>query len=127
MGAFLLMASDYVIGVDGDFSLGLNEVAIGLELPKFAMELTRYRLGNNAIRSLALDGQLVSPQRALTLGLLDELVAQERTGTAVDRRLDIFKTIDRNAFRKTKRKLHSEFVSAFEQAILSELEAPMVA
>ena len=38
-GAFLLMAADFRLGVDGPFRLGLNEVRIGLTLPWFAIVL----------------------------------------------------------------------------------------
>ena len=43
-GAFLLMAADTRIGADGPFTLGLNEVRIGLTLPWFAVVLARHRL-----------------------------------------------------------------------------------
>ena len=36
MAAFLLLASDLRIGVQGDWKIGMNEVAIGLTLPPFA-------------------------------------------------------------------------------------------
>src|SRR5262249_3464405 len=44
MGAFLLLASDIRIGLDGPFKIGLNEVAIGIPVPSFALELARQRL-----------------------------------------------------------------------------------
>ena len=43
MGAFLMLASDVRIGADGPFMIGLNEVAIGLTVPQFAIELARLR------------------------------------------------------------------------------------
>src|SRR4051812_26618787 len=60
MGSLLLLAADVRIGAAGDFKLGLNEVAIGMGLPVFAIELARYRLtaaGFNA----ALLGEVFGP------------------------------------------------------------------
>ena len=57
-GSLLLLASDTRIGIKGDFKIGLNEVAIGMALPIFAVELARDRLskrrrGSRAVRMFA--------------------------------------------------------------------------
>jgi enoyl-CoA hydratase len=44
MGAFLLLACDVRIGALGKFRMGLNEVAIGIAPPSFAIELARTRV-----------------------------------------------------------------------------------
>ena len=44
MGAFLLLGCDVRIGALGKFRMGLNEVAIGIVPPGFAIELARSRL-----------------------------------------------------------------------------------
>ena len=44
MGSLLLLACDSRIGVRGEFKIGLNEVAIRMTLPIFAVELARDRL-----------------------------------------------------------------------------------
>ena len=44
MGSFVLMSTDVRIGVDGPFRIGMNEVAIGMTLPYFAVEIARQRL-----------------------------------------------------------------------------------
>ena len=127
MGAFMLMASDYVIGEEGDFRLGLNEVTIGLTLPQFAIELARYRLGDNAIRRLSLTGEMLSPDHALSLGLLDELVANEEADAALEQRVESFRQVDHTAFQETKQKLHHEFLQRLDAAISSEFGKPEAA
>src|ERR1700716_2496466 len=44
MGAFLILSSDYRVAARGDYRIGLNEVAIGLTVPRFAIEVARQRL-----------------------------------------------------------------------------------
>ena len=43
-GAFILLSADYRIGVDGPFSIGLNEVQIGMTMHHAGIELARDRL-----------------------------------------------------------------------------------
>ena len=42
-GAFLTLCADVRFGVPGDWNIGMNEVAIGLPVPEFAVELARHR------------------------------------------------------------------------------------
>ena len=41
MGALLLLAGDFRVGLYGDFRIGLNETGIGLSLPITGLELAR--------------------------------------------------------------------------------------
>lgn len=50
-GALCLLAADARLGAAGDFRIGLNEVAVGLKLPIFAMELARQRLSKRRVHA----------------------------------------------------------------------------
>lgn len=76
-GAFLLLAADHRIGAQGDWKIGLNEVAIGMALPKWAIELARYRLRPSELDWRAVLGQVADPEEAVAAGFLDRLVAPE--------------------------------------------------
>jgi enoyl-CoA hydratase len=75
-GALMLLSADRRIGADGPFKIGLNEVAIGMGLPHFAIELARYRMPASAFDS-ALLGQTFEPAAAVGAGYLDRVVAAE--------------------------------------------------
>ncbi len=77
MGSLLLLASDTRIGAEGPFKLGLNEVAIGMGLPIFAVELARDRLSPRAFTAATIQGQVYDPAGALEAGYLDRLVAAD--------------------------------------------------
>ncbi|MGE5621907.1 MAG: crotonase/enoyl-CoA hydratase family protein, partial [Bacillota bacterium] len=49
-GAFLLLSADYRIGVDGPFTIGLNEVQIGMTMHHVGIELARDRLTKPAFQ-----------------------------------------------------------------------------
>ncbi len=73
-GALLLLAADTRIGVRGDFKIGLNEVAIGLRLPIFAIELARDRLSKRHFVAATIQARLYGPDEACDAGFLDRVV-----------------------------------------------------
>jgi enoyl-CoA hydratase len=76
-GALTLLAVDERIGPsDTPAKLGLNEVAIGMPLPIFAVELARDRLTAEQLTPAVL-GQVYDPAGALAAGYLDRLVARD--------------------------------------------------
>ena len=77
MGAFLLLSADYRVGADGDGRIGLNEVAIGLTLPWFAIEIARHRLPRPAFDRCTVTGVLLDPQEACAVGFLDAVVGAD--------------------------------------------------
>jgi enoyl-CoA hydratase len=83
MGGLLLLASDTRIGAEGPFKIGLNEVAIGMGLPIFAVELARDRLTPPAFTKATIQGGVFSPEEAVAAGYLDQVVpAAELEATA---------------------------------------------
>ncbi len=76
-GAMFLLAADYRIGIEGDWSIGLNETAIGMPLPVFAVELARARLSPRFFTRAALHAELYDGAGAVEAGYLDEAVAPD--------------------------------------------------
>jgi enoyl-CoA hydratase len=75
-GALVLLATDYRIGAAGEWKIGLNEVAIGMALPTWAVELARYRMPPSEFDRILL-GQTGGPEEAKTAGFLDLVVAPD--------------------------------------------------
>lgn len=73
-GALLLGASDVRIGADGDFKIGLNEIAIGVPLPIFAHALAAERLDPRRLMRATLGATLYAPREAAEVGWLDRVV-----------------------------------------------------
>ena len=81
-GAFFLLSCDTRIGVEGDFSLGLNETAIGMTLPVFGQELAKDRLSKRHLTAAVIQSTMYSPQDAVDAGFLDQVVAPEALADA---------------------------------------------
>ncbi len=76
-GAVLLLVADVRIGADGPWTIGLNEVSIGLGLPEFVIKMGQYRLERTRCEP-ALLGELCNPASAVTTGYLDRMVPADR-------------------------------------------------
>jgi enoyl-CoA hydratase len=74
MGAILLCTADERIGADGAFKVGLNEVAIGMTLPAFALEITRERLSRRHFYRATSGAEIYDPRSATDVGYLDAVV-----------------------------------------------------
>ena len=101
-GALLVLACDTRICGDGPAKIGLNEVAIGMTLPVFAVELARDRLSKRYFTRAAIEAEIFSPEGALAAGYLDTIVPVgecERTAIDEARRLG---QLDAAAYAGTK-------------------------
>jgi len=76
-GLVLSLATDYRIMCEGNFKLGLNEVAVGIRVPKSVTELTASVVGSRNAQLALLTGKLYSPSEAQNLGFVDEIVSRD--------------------------------------------------
>lgn len=74
MGVFLVLAADYRIGADGPFKIGANEVAIGITMPHFGVEMCRQRLAPAHFNRAVIFSEMYSPTDAVPAGFLDRIV-----------------------------------------------------
>ena len=73
-GTVLALFTDHRILAAGDFRVGLNEVRVGLPVPEVLLRALVYTLGERQAARLAVGGLLLSPDEALRVGLVDEVV-----------------------------------------------------
>jgi enoyl-CoA hydratase len=74
MGLFLILSGDYRIGASGPYKLTANEVAIGIAMPRAAIEVLRQRLTPSCFQRAAILAETFSPEGAIAAGLLDRVV-----------------------------------------------------
>ncbi len=76
-GAFILLTGDTRIGTQGDFKIGLNEVAIGMSLPDWGIALAQNRLSRRHITAATIQARIYDPAGAVDAGYLDEVCEAE--------------------------------------------------
>ncbi|QBC44936.1 crotonase/enoyl-CoA hydratase family protein [Iodobacter fluviatilis] len=116
-GAFLLLSADYRIGVNGPFSIGLNEVQIGMTMPQTGIEIARNRLSPAAFQRSVVNGEMFNPEGALAAGFLDMLVAPEALAISALAVAQSLKKISMKAHKNTKLKARKELLTALDAAI----------
>jgi enoyl-CoA hydratase len=117
MGMFLLLSSDYRVGSEGPFKFQANEVAIGLTMPRAAVEVLRQRLSPACLSRAVTLSETFDPANAVSAGILDEIVAEDEV---VRRALQIAQTttmLDPEAHRKSKLRLREHALEALRAAI----------
>jgi enoyl-CoA hydratase len=121
-GAFLLLSADYRIGVDGPFSIGLNEVQIGMTMHHAGIELARDRLRRSAFHRSVINGEMFDPKSAVDAGFLDKVVAAEELQAAALAAARQLKKINMNAHKNTKLKVRKALLEALDNAIIQDQE-----
>lgn len=116
-GAFILLSADYRIGVEGPFSIGLNEVLIGMTMHHVGIELARDRLRKNFFNRSVINGEMFNPQQALEAGFLDAVVAPEELMNAAKAMATQMKKINMTAHKNTKLKTRQAFLETLDAAI----------
>jgi len=121
-GLILLVACDYRLGLDGDYRIGLNEVAIGASFPKAAFEIVRLRLTHQQASELLLGAALYPAGQAARLGVVDELLPAASFEETVFRRAGRLGSFPRDAYAHTKDALVTETIARIESESAEEAE-----
>ncbi len=121
MGAFLLLASDIRIGVAGAYRIGLNEVAIGIPVPSFALELARHRLHPAYLSRTAMTGEMFGPEEAVMAGFLDRIVPADALEATIDAVAASLTQIHMPSHATVKQRLRARAIMAVRAAIDAEL------
>jgi enoyl-CoA hydratase len=122
MGAFLMLSADVRLGVAGPWRIGMNEVAIGLTVPKFAVELARHRLTPSGFARIT-TAPMFGPEEALRLGYLDRVVDADQLADAVQEEASRLRALDMPSFAATKARINERALHAFRAAMNDELQA----
>ena len=89
-GALVLLGCDVRIGADIDCKIGLNEVAIGMVLPNWAMTIATERLSVRHLQRAVANARVTDARGAVEAGFLDEAVpADEVLEVAVARAVEL--------------------------------------
>lgn len=113
-GAVLAIFCDTRIAADGEFKLGLNEVQVGLPVPRVILGALTRLVGSRQAERLAVRGLLVSPEEALSVGLVDQVVAPDQVvPTAIAWCREII-ALPPSAMSITRRALRADYKTLFD-------------
>ncbi|NER58924.1 crotonase/enoyl-CoA hydratase family protein [Pseudomonas sp. MAFF212428] len=121
-GAFLLLSADYRIGVEGPFSIGLNEVQIGMTMHHAGIELARDRLRRSAFHRSVINAEMFDPASAVDAGFLDKVVPAEQLHATALAAAQQLKQLNMRAHKHTKLKVRKALLELLDDAIIRDQE-----
>lgn len=123
MGAILLLAADARVGADGPSKIGMNEVAIGMPVPKFAVELGRDRLSKDAFVPAVAHATIYDPQGAVSAGYLDFVVEPESVEpAAIAHAQQLAETLKRGAFMLTRTNMREALAQELQRGMDEDMK-----
>jgi enoyl-CoA hydratase len=120
-GAILLLSADARLGAQGDFKIGLSEVAIGMTLPFFAFELARDRLSKRHFARATSQAELYAPSAAVDAGFLDFVVPAAELEAAALAEAGRLAELPQPAFAETKAAVNRACVARIRESLTGEM------
>jgi enoyl-CoA hydratase len=123
-GALVLLGCDVRVGSDVEAKVGLNEVAIKMVLPDWALTIAVERLSKRHLQRALANARITTPRDAVDVGFLDEVVADgEELDRAVAVAAELAATLDPSAYVRTVRAIRGPVLDLMEQQIASDRSA----
>jgi len=117
MGVFLVLSADYRIGVPGPFRIVANEVALGITMPRAAVEICRQRLTPAAFNRAVILAEPHAPDAAVAAGFLDRVVEPPELQDAARAAATQLAALDPDAHAATKLRARARTLEALRAAI----------
>jgi enoyl-CoA hydratase/carnithine racemase len=117
MGVFLVLSGDYRIGATGPYKITANEVAIGLTMPRAAVEICRQRLAPAHFNRSTVLAEPFGPEAAVEAGFLDLAVDPSQMSGALEEVASQLTQLDMDAHRATKQRVRRAALQAVHDAI----------
>ncbi len=119
-GALLLLGCDVRIGPDAPVKIGLNEVAIGLTLPRWALIIAAERLSKRHLQRSVVNARLFDGAGAANAGFLDEAVDPDAVLDAAIAEAKSMSALDRSSYIKTVEAVRGNALAAMDEALVSD-------
>lgn len=125
-GALVLLGCDVRIGADIECKIGLNEVAIGMVLPGWAMTIAKERLSRRHLQLAVANAQLTDAAGAVQAGFLDEAVPVSDVLEVAVQRADGLGQLDGRAYAGTVAALRGAVLQTMAEQIAADRSAGTV-
>lgn len=111
-GCILAMGCDYRVMAEGNYKIGLNEIPVGIVVPRGIFDLYSFWIGRKTAYQYLMEGKLYSPEHAQQIGLVDELSPKENILEQAEAQLKKYLQYNQNGWRQTKRQLRYDLLES---------------
>lgn len=123
MGVFLLLCGDYRVGAAGPYKITANEVAIGVTMPRAAVEICRQRLSPAHFNRATILAEVFPPDKAVDAGFLDRLADAGDVGDVALSAAGAISKLDMASYAATKVRARGQALAALRAAIETDSSA----
>lgn len=110
-GCIVAIACDYRIMGAGNFKIGLNEIPVGIVVPRHIFELYAFWLGKHRAYQYLMEGKLMNPQQASDAGLIDVVVPSEQVLETAERKISHYLKYDQKTWSASKMNLKTDIIN----------------
>lgn len=121
-GALLLLTCDARIAAEGEYKVGLNEVAIGIELPVLVRRLAADRIDTRRQTEATLLATIYDPAGAREVGFVDELAPPDQLLARATARARTLARLPRGAFARSKTQVRTPSIEQIRSSFDADLE-----
>jgi Delta3-Delta2-enoyl-CoA isomerase len=122
-GTVIAVYCDRRVAARGDFKMGLSEVQVGIPLPPMIFKALLRQVGAREAERMAVGGLVLSPEQALSAGLVDEVVAVEEVVERAVAWCRGLLALPADAMLATRRLARADLAALFEGGSEEELRA----
>jgi enoyl-CoA hydratase/carnithine racemase len=114
-GCILALACDYRYAKKDNFKMGLNEIKLGVPVPYIAECILKDLIGIHKTRYVCETGDFFLPEQLLTLGLIDEIFAEEDLTEHAITKINQIANNSLDAFSKIKEIRNEQILERFNK------------
>ncbi|MCG2633384.1 MAG: enoyl-CoA hydratase/isomerase family protein [Gammaproteobacteria bacterium] len=110
-GCVMAICCDYrIMAEEPKFKIGLNEVAVGIPMPDMLYQVLRYLVGSHQAANMCTTAELMTPQKALRIGLVNELAPADQVRDLAINYAQGVTQLPPNAMQQTRQRTRSELL-----------------
>jgi Delta3-Delta2-enoyl-CoA isomerase len=121
-GAVLSMFCDYRVMTEGNFKIGLNEVAVGIPLPEALLRACVRIVGPRQAERLSVTAAMIHPEEALRIGFVDEVAPPDHVVPRAVEWCQGLLALPPVALADTRKRARADLVRLVEEGLASEME-----
>lgn len=121
-GCVLPLFCDLRVMAEGDYKIGVNEVAVGIPLPPVIHLALARQVGPRQAEQLNTTGILLPAAEAVRIGLVDETVPLDRVVSRAIERLEALLALPPRAYAVTRRRARADLVALFDTVDDGEID-----
>ncbi|MBC7913243.1 MAG: enoyl-CoA hydratase/isomerase family protein [Pyrinomonadaceae bacterium] len=113
-GTVLTLCSDYRVLAEGDYSIGLNELTLGIIVPDSLFQLYSNCIGRSKASRYLLEGKTMLPAEALSIGLVDTVVKKDAVVITAVRQMQKYLQYNRKVWQESKLNIRRNLIFAVQ-------------